>query len=340
MGSEMCIRDSRNSFRSLTPNSDAWIRPNNFWITSTVLGGKLWEIYARVRFLVTNSLPDTAEGVILDRWGNIFDVARNTASKAFGTATFAGTTGDTVPAGTEFTLSNGVSYISTADAEVVAGSVDINLEAIEGGVSGNAIQGTGITIVSTVAGVVSGEVNVISGGFEIETDDDYRVRVIARMRNRNRYGTIKDYEEWALEVDGVTRAWPVNSGGSINVFFMMDRLFPMQRPPLSQAEILFDYLNDECRKPAQVTVNVIRPFTRSLDIDIPCPTATDAQKEIIQSELEGFLIDSVDLGQAVFGSDIQRVLDSIPNLNITLTCGLHFPINSNAIFTSVNINYV
>jgi len=50
------VEEVRHSFRSHNPNSDAWIKPNNFWITSTVLGGKLWEIYARVRWLITLTL--------------------------------------------------------------------------------------------------------------------------------------------------------------------------------------------------------------------------------------------------------------------------------------------
>ncbi|MGH1542358.1 MAG: baseplate J/gp47 family protein [Arenicella sp.] len=336
------VEEVRNSFRSNAPNSDAWILPNNFWITATVLGGKIWEIYARVRWLITNSLPDTATGEVLDRWGNIFDVTRKPATYASGFIEFSGVDGLIVPSGTSFRLSNGEQFLSTLDASVTSGIVQVNVKADNAGSKPNSIPGTPISFTSTISGIDLGGVvasGSIIGGADSECDDIYRKRVISRIRKRNRYGTLKDYEDWTKEVPGVTRAWAVRSGNSINVYFMMDNKYPHSSPDPMEVAIVEAYLNDPCRKPACADINVLLPTVKDLDVYIDCVNLTQDQKDTIKQELDAFLLDTADIGEDFFHHEIQKVLGDIDGLGIVIECGKHWFANYSDLYTRSVITY-
>ncbi|MFT6100989.1 MAG: putative phage protein gp47/JayE [Arenicella sp.] len=340
---EDSVEEVRNAFRSNAPNSDAWIIPNNFWITATVLGGKIWEIYARVRWLITNSLPDTATGEILDRWGNIFNVSRKGDGESTGTVLLTGVDGSVVPVGSMLSLSNGQRYDVTVAAVIASGVAEVSVKAIELGRKSNAIANTPVKLASSLLGVdLTGKVSIrgITGGVNAECDDAYRVRVISRIRKRNRYGTLKDYEDWSREVVDVTRAWAVKSGSSINVYFMMDVKYPQAAPLPADSDTLNTYLNDRCRKPACASVNALLPITKNLEVTINCANLTLDQKNTIQQELDEFLFDEASIGEDFFYHEIQQVLSRIDGLDIVIDCGLVWFAKPGELFVKAAITYV
>lgn len=101
------------------------------------------------------------------------------------------------------------------------------MQAVYSGAAGNALSGTALSLGIGIAGVTgSGTASgVITGGADIETDNELRSRMLLAYAKPPQGGSISDYGEWALEVPGVTRCWIVPSGmgpGSIVLQFMMD----------------------------------------------------------------------------------------------------------------------
>src|SRR5690606_8352079 len=102
----------------------------------------------------------------------------------------------------------------------------VPIEAITAGALGNAAPGTALSLVSPALGVAS-QLTVddsgLTGGVEQETLDAYRQRLLRSYRVLPHGGNADDYETWALEVPGVTRAWCVRrwlGPGTVAVFFV------------------------------------------------------------------------------------------------------------------------
>ena len=180
-------------------------------------------------------LPDTNEKQFLDRWGNIFLVnadgsrGRKLATFAAGAAQLTATAITILPAGSIFLVGN-VSYQTTAAVMLGVGLNTVALRALVAGAAGNLAVGTALSMAVAVVGV-SGSAGVtvatMTGGADEETDDELRVRVLARIRQPPMGGDADDYVAWALRVAGVTRAWcsPLEMGmGTVTLRVMCDDL--------------------------------------------------------------------------------------------------------------------
>ena len=164
-------------------------------------------------------LPDTAETRFLDKWANIYLVnadgsrGRKQATYAAGQITATGTTGTVLPSGTRLTgpTSAAVAYETVADLTLGAALAAVAVRALDAGAAGNLDAGTRVSLAIGAAGVSGQSVVVgaggLTGGADEETDDELRVRVLARIRQPPMGGDADDYVNWALEVAGVTRAW-------------------------------------------------------------------------------------------------------------------------------------
>ncbi|MGZ9718809.1 baseplate J/gp47 family protein [Rhizobium miluonense] len=173
-------------------------------------------------------LPDSAEGEWLIRHALIWlKDGQKQASYASGTATFTGTAGMVILAGTE--LSNGaIAFQTTADITLGAGATAGNIAAQTAGADGNLDAGTSLSITTALSGV-DGNATVVSltGGTDAESESSLRNRVIDRIQKPPQGGDADDYVAWTLAVPGVTRAWcsPLEMGpGTVTIRFMMDDL--------------------------------------------------------------------------------------------------------------------
>jgi uncharacterized phage protein gp47/JayE len=165
---------------------------------------------------------------IADEYG----LSRKAAVAATGDATATGTNGTTIPAATELQTLSGEKYTVDSDAVIALGVATMALTASVAGTDGNESAGTTLTFVSPIVGVNT-EATVdsggIIGGLEEETDDELRERVLARKRNPPHGGSEYDFEAWALEYPGVTRAWTFKEYqgiGTIGLTFAMDNSTP------------------------------------------------------------------------------------------------------------------
>jgi uncharacterized phage protein gp47/JayE len=84
-----------------------------------------------------------------------------------------------------------------------------------------------MTLGTSIAGINStGSVSVaFTGGADVEKDDSLRARMLQAYQNRPQGGAQSDYVTWALQVNGVTRAWCNPNGfgaGTVVVYTMFD----------------------------------------------------------------------------------------------------------------------
>lgn len=157
------------------------------------------------------NLALTASGDDLVLIGSEVGVFPKAAEYAGLTVTIPATTGVTIPATASFTGDlNGVLYTVNASAVAVAGVATLSLTASVIGVAGNLQVTDTLTIVSPLPGVSAAAlVTAIDNvGAEDEGVEDYRTRVLFKLRATMGGGNSTDYKTWGEAVAGVVRIFP------------------------------------------------------------------------------------------------------------------------------------
>lgn len=173
--------------------------------------------------------PEWAWGEWLDLHGAQCGLQRKAAVCAGGYITITGGPGKKLPAGFIFcTPATGStpSALYSLDEDITLpedGTITAAITALEAGPASNVSAGT-ITIMSNpVEGIISiSNEAAVTGGTEIESDDDFRERIALTYASADTsyVGNDSDYIRWALEVDGtggciVTQAW--NGPGTVKL---------------------------------------------------------------------------------------------------------------------------
>lgn len=212
---------------SALPGADALLRYSNLGITGEVIAAESNGHYGYLDWIAKQAVPFTATGEYLEAWASLKGVTRKPATSASGLIRLAGTDGTVLPSGTPVTRSDGNEYVTAGDATVAGGFVTATLSTTTTGAITNAPTGAVLTLGTAVAGITStgAASGPLTGGSDVESDDDLRTRMLAVYASPPQGGDADDYVEWALEAPGVTRAWTVRNGmgiGTVVVFFMMD----------------------------------------------------------------------------------------------------------------------
>lgn len=167
----------------------------------------------------------------------VFQRAAVKASKTNG-AKFTGSPGTIIQSGTKIatpadsaTNTPSVEFVTTNDCVLDAQGVGYaDIEAVEGGISGNVAAGAISILVSSIAGISSvTNPEPITGGLDIEEDSSLLARYYQRVRNPSSSGNRADYIAWALEVPGVgaVSVIPVRDGpGTVSVAILNSNMEP------------------------------------------------------------------------------------------------------------------
>ena len=315
------------------------------------LNRSLLDITARMMALVAHGLYGHAEKIIktkffvddadretLERIGRTFSLPSKKSSAAQGIVTFSGTDTTSIPLGTEVQRADGVKFITDFVTVINGASVDVAVTSINKGASVNTLAGSSLTLVSPIAGINSNllvDVNGITGGADIETDDAYRSRLKDRMRLAPHGGAPNDYIVWAKQVAGVTRAWcyPLENGdGTVTVRFMMDNSYADGIPQAGDVTAVFNYIDP--LKPVGIAAGgfvVVAPtpkvinFTGSIVPNTPeAKAAAEASiRDLFSRKAEpGGVILFTQIGEAISlaEGEIDHDLTS-PNTDITTVIG-------------------
>lgn len=241
--------------------------------------------------------PDSDEST-LEQWLVVLGSPRKVAERSTGELRIFGDDLTVVPINTQFQKADGT-VIETDSAETIidqGGSfyVDADVTAVETGTEGNCDVGTVLTLVSPVAGVdseatVQDDGGGLTGGTAIESVAEMWTRVQQRFSYPPGAGANSDYERWALEVSGVTRAWAEGQAlgaGTVRVMFVRDNDASII-PDSSEVAEVQAYIDDD-RAPVTANVTVAAPTAATLNYTIANITDATARTNI-DAALEDYI---------------------------------------------------
>lgn len=219
------------------------VSPSVESVLAKIWAGACYTSHGFLDEIFAQAMIDSSTGIYLERWAAVWGFYRGEPSAAAGYAVFsAGPDTDLASGTTIKSTDTGTEYIVTADAAVTGGTITAHVEAIEAGASGNLPSGSTLSLAEPVSGVQSNgsAPQGLSGGADAESDDYLKERLLTRLRNPPRGGSKTDFELWALEVPGVTRAWcyPLANGlGTVALTFVTDDspAGPIPGPEMVQA---------------------------------------------------------------------------------------------------------
>ena len=249
--------------------------------------GAVHMLYGFLEWAARQAIIDTAEKEYLERWAAIWKVFRKSADYATGAALLTGAVGSTVPAGTILQRQDGIQYRVLADGIFTGATLQPTVVALEAGADGDAPAGTPLFLLSPVAGVQStgAAAGDINGGLDVETDPQLLSRLLKRIRQPPHGGASSDYELWALEVPGVTRAWvyPLQMGpGTVTILFVCDGETNIIPDAAKVAEVQA-YIN--ARRPVTAEVFVAAPVADSLNMAVKLSPNTSAAQAAVRAEV-------------------------------------------------------
>ncbi len=198
----------------IDPTSDLYIdqTPGGFYwdLTQAVLleVERLWD-FANVEVPAVAFLS-YAWGDFLDRHGEGLQTPRNPALRATGVVRFLGTDGTLIGTGVQVSTqqidpdTDPITVETTSSGTISGGFVDLNAQAIEEGVLGNAPSGSLVVLATGVPGVTSvTNINPFSNGSDVESDESYRRRLELASEEDQGGGNVSDYKRWFLDEPGV-----------------------------------------------------------------------------------------------------------------------------------------
>lgn len=212
------------------------------------------------RFLVNETREE------LDYRADEYGLKRKPGVKASGTLKITGIKGTLIPKGSLFGTLTGLLFETKAESIIADESVNVDVEAVQLGDAYNIIANKVTEIPIAISGVIScTNEKDMTGGAEIETDEDLQSRLLMRIRNPSTSGNPSHYKEWALEVSGIgdARVIPLKDGnGTVTVIpVTVDKRSPNQQScDLVAANI-------ESKRPIGARVSIVSPREVSINMD-------------------------------------------------------------------------
>ncbi len=198
-------------------------------VLSAVWAGATHTLYGYLDWLARQLFATTAEREAVLEEAGMYGITPTAATYAAGDVIATGTDGSSILAETIIRLDAVTAYRVVTGQVIASGVATLPVEALLAGAAANLPEDATLTFENPILGVdptvtVTGS-DGIDGGVEEEGTEEVRARLLLRKREPPEGGADQDYEGWALEVPGVTRAWvyPVELGpGTVVVRFVID----------------------------------------------------------------------------------------------------------------------
>lgn len=215
-------------FQTRITGATSLLRNSVIKVMARVYAGAVHLLYGYLQYQSKQLFITTADTVALDRFAAEYGMSRTAAIKATGSGQATGTTGTIIPASSQLRSNAGNIYLTDAAATIAGGVATLAFTAQTAGDDANDDASITLRFITPIVGVnttVTVDANGITGGTDQETDAALRSRVLSRKRYPPHGGAEHDYEAWAKEVSGVTRAWALpqyHGPGTIGVAFVRD----------------------------------------------------------------------------------------------------------------------
>ena len=199
----------------------------------------------------------TAWDEYLDYKAESHGVIRRKAVKAVGTVTVTGN--GTVEAGSYFQTGGGIRFI-TLETVVVSGTAEIEIEAVNEGAKGNVAAGTINVIPLSIPGIRSvTNTEATHDGYDKEDDETYRTRYLKHVRLPAVSGNPYQYEEWAMDVEGVGAARCIRTWNGPNTVKLVIVNANMEEASNYLIQQVYNHIEDVRAIGAMLTVVSARP---------------------------------------------------------------------------------
>jgi uncharacterized phage protein gp47/JayE len=302
-------------------------------VLARIHAGAMHLLYGFGDFISKQIIPDTASAEFLARWAAIWGIIRIAATYTTFDATFTGTDGTVIPIGTELASDDGTLYVTTAIGTIAAGEATVACTAVLSGSATGLDGGELLSLSSPIAGIGSQatvEASGINDGDDQEDDDALLARLLARIQNPPQGGAETDYEAWALEVAGVTRAWvyPLYLGaGTVGVTFVRDDDVSII-PDGTEVTEVQDHIDGV--RPVTAVVTVFAPTAVPLNFTIS-GISNVTVRAAVEAELEDLIRREAEPAGTLLLSHIQQAISNTageedhaltaPATNVTTTAG-------------------
>jgi uncharacterized phage protein gp47/JayE len=333
------------------PGLDGLLRNAVLRVLAWCMSGLAYSVYGYVDWIALESVPFTATDEYLEGWAALIGIYRKDSTPAAGSAAYSGQPGTVVAAGTAMMRGDGTPYTATVEVSVDStGNVVVPFIAAVNGADTDCDAGVPMAIADPIGGINSGGFVVApgaTGGADQETDEALRTRALAKYRAPPQGGAIGDYQQWALEVPGVTRVFVQPNGmgaGTVIVRPMLDDVqaeyggFPQgtdgcaseeTRGPTAAGDQLSVAEHIWPVQPVTALVHVLAPVAHPIDVTLLAlePDTQDIRDQIVASINDMYLIKG-QLGGTIFPSDLYEAILATPGL-------IHFTISEPALPVTV-----
>ncbi|WP_055129686.1 baseplate J/gp47 family protein [Pseudomonas mediterranea] len=300
------------------------LRQSDAQVLARTLGGAAYGLYGYLDWIAEQILPDKADESTLERIAALrLNQARKTAQAASGSVSFSATAGAVLDVDTLLQSADGRAYKVTSARTTGNGVNTTTIAALEAGSLGNADAGLVLTPVQPILGISSSFTVLapgLTGGVARESLESLRARVIRSYRIIPHGGSAQDYETWALECPGITRAWCRGSylgPGTVGLFVMRDD-DPQPIPNAEQLEEVRTYI--EPLRPVTAEVHVLAPVQVPVTHRLRITPDTSAVRAAIEAQLRDLHNREAGLGETLLLTHIAEAISSATGeTNHTLT---------------------
>lgn len=308
-------------------------------VIARVIAGAAHLLHGHLEFISKQIFPDVSEAEFLDRQASIYGINRKAATFATGDLTFSGVDGTEIPEGTVLQRADGTQYETTDDGTVASGTATVPCTASLAGEDGNTDEGTEMSLTAPIEGITA-TATVASGGLDggadEEEDEDLRTRLLERLQNPPQGGSATDYEQWALAVSGVTRAWVYSNYtglGTVGVTFVLDDDESSIIPDSGKVTEVQDYI--DARRPVTADVTVFAPIADTINFTISVTPNTTAVKAAVEEQLRDLIRRKGAPSSTIYLSEINEAVSlaegevdhevTVPSGDVTVVSG-HVPV--------------
>ncbi len=290
-----------------------------------------FDLYLYLQRLAQELMPDTATDD-LARHADVWGIARRPAAPASGFVTFTGTNGLVLPSGIALKLGD-ITVLTTAGGTIAGGTLTVAATAQTAGAAGNFPTSTALPLVAPIAGLSAQVALVVApgfaGGVEQEAEEDWRTRILARIRAGVPYGQLGGYAAWASAVPGVAvvaeRPGWVGLGTVGVIVAMGTRLAPAvpTGPELAAVQAALD-----AQRPVTALAVAVAVTLTPVNLSIFLSPDTTATRAAVTEAVALFLASEPGIGGVIQRSRLSEAISSatgeyahrldVPSGNITL----------------------
>lgn len=241
--------------------------------------------YAELSLVSQAGFAQTSWGEYLENIAEEHGVFRRSAVRAIGTVTVTGT--GTVSQGALFQTQDGTEFSATSTVKVTA-SADVPVQAVEYGSKGNVAAGAITIIPMSIPGITRvTNAKATYDGFDKETDEELRERLLFKVRMPATSGNMNDYIEWGTSVEGVGHITVVplwNGNGTVKLLVTDSNGQPASPELLARVTEKVESMH-----PIGATVSVIAPSVLGLTVALT-PTKGGGDAAAIKKVLNAYFL--------------------------------------------------